>query len=97
MDDDIEYMDDDIEYYEGVCPNCGEWNVVQRPCRECEDGFSHHDCGEDCCCCLDDSPNVKCDSCNGKGFHRWCTNCAWDLIENKFLNGKDERPIRQSA
>lgn len=41
----------------------GEW----VPCYNCEDGFSYHDCGEDVCCCLDKSPNVECDVCEGKG------------------------------
>ena len=37
------------------CWNCGG------------EGYSHHDCGEDTCCCLDNSPNVVCGECKGKG------------------------------
>ena len=36
-------------------------------CQQCEVGLSYHDCGEDSCCCLDKSPNVVCDTCDGKG------------------------------
>ena len=31
------------------------------------DGVSHHDCGEDTCCCLAPEDNVRCDICFGKG------------------------------
>ncbi len=37
------------------CENCGG------------EGFVGHDCGEDCCCCLDPEDNVPCDVCGGKG------------------------------
>lgn len=38
-------------------------------CWQCGgDGYSCHDCGEDCCCCADPMPNVKCDICNGEGY-----------------------------
>ena len=37
------------------CWNCGG------------EGYSGHDCGEDCCCCADPEPNVVCHVCNGKG------------------------------
>ncbi len=48
---------DDSDYDDPIepCPNCGGT------------GYSHHDCGEDCCCCLDPDDNVVCDWCNGKG------------------------------
>lgn len=39
---------------------------------ECEycggTGFSHHDCGEDTCCCLDPEPNRRCEACGGTGY-----------------------------
>lgn len=37
------------------CWNCGG------------EGYSHHDCGEDCCACLEPEDNVRCDICHGKG------------------------------
>lgn len=37
-------------------------------CRNCGGtGFSSHDCGEDCCVCLEPEDNVICDWCGGKG------------------------------
>jgi len=36
-------------------------------CYNCEEGASHHECGEDTCVCLDPQPNVKCNVCNGTG------------------------------
>lgn len=40
-----------------------------EPCWKCGgEGLSHHDCGEDCCCCAEPINNVKCDICNGEGY-----------------------------
>lgn len=36
-------------------------------CWNCEEGYSHHDCGEDTCCCLYPENNVRCDICRGRG------------------------------
>lgn len=36
-------------------------------CEHCDDGFVGHDCGEDCCPCLEPEPNVVCDICDGEG------------------------------
>jgi hypothetical protein len=37
-------------------------------CWQCGgEGYSHHECGEDTCCCLNPYDNVKCDICEGKG------------------------------
>ena len=57
------------------CPRCGnakEW----RECYNCEDGLSDHDCGEDCCCCLEPENNVRCDICEGSGGWMCCMICA---------------------
>ena len=35
-----------------VCTTCQN-EKFWRECYNCEDGFSDHDCGEDCCCCLE--------------------------------------------
>jgi hypothetical protein len=43
------------DYPDDSCPNCGGT------------GYSHHDCGEDSCCCLYPDDNVVCDWCQGKG------------------------------
>jgi hypothetical protein len=37
-------------------------------CWQCGgEGTTGHDCGEDCCCCLNPYDNVVCDICHGKG------------------------------
>jgi hypothetical protein len=57
-----------------VC-ECGtelEW----RDCYNCEDGYSDHDCGEDCCCCRNPEPNVECDICDGDSGWLACPICT---------------------
>jgi hypothetical protein len=59
-----------------TCPTCGcplEWEDCYS--LDCEDGY-YHDCGEDCCCCADPEPNVRCDVCDGKGGWWFCPACA---------------------
>ena len=53
-------------------------------CWNCEDGYSHHDCGEDCCVCADPEPNVRCDICRGKGGYYLCPTCAPDSCEGHY-------------
>lgn len=61
----------------------GEWT----DCWNCGgSGYSHHDCGEDCCACLDPEPNVPCDVCGGKGG--WFQPYPQPLIEkNSVVEG----------
>lgn len=50
------------------CDKCGaelEW----MECYNCNEGFTHHDCGEDVCACLDPEDDVVCDICEGE--------CGW--------------------
>ena len=72
----------DWEYSDYYCPKCGE-QLHERDC-DCEDGYSYHDCGEDTCCCLDDSPNVKCDECGGTGIMRWCANKKCNVTDREI-------------
>ena len=51
--EDYIYDDQCGDYVE--CWNCGG------------EGVSHHDCGEDTCCCLYPEDNVMCDICDGAG------------------------------
>lgn len=45
-------------------------------CWNCEEGYSGHDCGEDCCVCLEPEDNVRCDICHGKGGWWRCYTCV---------------------
>lgn len=65
-------MHNDAEITEHYCKK-HECNLLQQNCPNCEDGYSHHDCGEDCCPCAVPENNIICDWCNGKGFSRWCS------------------------
>jgi hypothetical protein len=67
-----------------VCAKCGG-DVDWIDCYDCENGYSHHDCGEDTCCCLDKSPNVVCDTCDGKGGWFRCYSC--ESKQNKEVSG----------
>ena len=59
------------------CARCGS-SVDWQECEYCEDGYSHHDCGEDCCCCEFPEPNVVCDVCKGKaGWPRCMSSEEW--------------------
>lgn len=56
------------------CPVCGS-SMEWEECWQCGgEGYSDHDCGEDCCCCADPEPNVVCDICNGVGGYYLCWN-----------------------
>jgi hypothetical protein len=57
--------------WECQCARCGSSADYVR-CDSCEDGYSHHDCGEDSCCCLDPEDNVPCDICQGRGGWNVC-------------------------
>ena len=73
------------------CARCGssaEWVA----CANCGgEGVSHHDCGEDCCCCPDPEPNVVCDWClgNGGGWH--CVSSP-EYCETNPLPGREHVP-----
>ena len=58
------------------CARCGS-SVATEDCEMCGgEGLDGHDCGEDSCCCLDDSPNVRCEFCLGRGCYRFCISDA---------------------
>lgn len=57
------------------CEAAGHW-VEFRDCWDCGgEGYTHHDCGEDCCVCLHPEDNVRCDTCYGAGGWRQCRTC----------------------
>lgn len=49
-----------------TCDECqAEYDPPPDECPNCQGtGYSHHNCGEDCCSCADPEDNVPCD---------WCT------------------------
>lgn len=56
-----------------ICRRCGCCEVVWKDCVHCGGkGLDGHDCGEDCCCCLDPEENLRCDMCEGRGGWKWC-------------------------
>lgn len=67
-----------IEYYvigdheDAQCARCGS-SVASLECWNCGgEGYTHHDCGEDCCCCRYPENNVPCDVCHGQGGRLRC-------------------------
>jgi hypothetical protein len=57
----------DGQEWDCQCARCGS-SLEREPCWNCGgEGLSHHDCGEDCCCCLYPEDNVRCDVCDGEG------------------------------
>lgn len=46
-----------------------DWEWVD--CWNCNgEGVTHHECGDDVCCCLLPEDNVICDYCNGDGGYK---------------------------
>lgn len=65
------------------CVDCKEPAEYWLDCSYCdENGMSHHDCGEDCCCCLNPEDDVPCDLCNGNG--------GWFLCVEHAPKGNEE-------
>jgi hypothetical protein len=63
-----------------LCEDCGCCERVTDECEQCGGvGVYGHDCGEDCCCCLDPEDNETCDICGGTGSFKHCIgNCEAD-------------------
>ena len=60
---------------ESVCKDHGDKSWQE--CWGCgSTGYSYHDCGEDCCVCLDPEDNVRCDICLGEGGWYRCYTCT---------------------
>lgn len=54
------------------CKRCGS-SISIEACDDCGGtGFSHHDCGEDCCSCAAPEDNVPCSLCSGEGTWGIC-------------------------
>lgn len=52
---------------------CGECEGTWQDCWQCGGEGGFHDCGEDCCPCLDkEEPTRDCDICRGEGGYLIC-------------------------
>ena len=80
----------DGQEWDCQCARCGS-SVDGERCWNCEDGYSHHDCGEDCCVCLDPEDNVRCDVCNGRGCWERCLSSP-EWCEANPLPGREDVP-----
>jgi len=67
------------------CADCDKPGVWWIDCSYCEEGMSHHDCGEDCCCCLAPVPNMVCELCKGNGGWRLCDEHSRECEEAQFV------------
>ena len=57
----------DGRMWETQCARCGSsacWEECEYCCGE---GFVGHDCGDDCCVCIDPEDNIPCPCCRGRG------------------------------
>ena len=75
---------------EPVCPNCGS-DLEWADC-DCEEGYSHHDCGDDTCCCLNPEPNVVCNICLGDGGWYVCHGCDIDAFFADKIPSEMKKP-----
>lgn len=73
--------------WECHCARCGSSADYER-CDHCEDGFDGHDCGEDCCCCLEPEENVVCQICEGHAGWYWCLSSP-EFCEANPLPGRE--------
>lgn len=70
------------------CARCGS-SVERLRCYNCGgEGYSHHDCGEDCCCCLHPEDNVVCDICEGAGGWLCCVSTP-EYCEAHPISGRE--------
>jgi hypothetical protein len=68
MSDEYDDTDDCVN-----CEICGSWCEAEQ-CWQCQGEGGFHDCGEDCCCCLDkEEITDECSECEGRGFYWICS------------------------
>lgn len=60
------------DYEESLCQICGS-ETHWEDCWHCGGEGGFHDCGEDCCCCLDkEEITHDCQECHGDGGYLQC-------------------------
>jgi hypothetical protein len=71
-----------------MCGRCGS-SISFEECEHCGgEGVTSHDCGEDCCCCLDPEDNVACGACGGSGAFPLCLSSP-EWCEGHPLPGRE--------
>jgi hypothetical protein len=77
---------------EAQCKHCHA-DAVWVECEDCGgSGYTHHDCGEDTCCCLNPEDNVECDTCDGEGGWYNCQNCdKWNCTCEEYIQTSKEK------
>lgn len=80
-----------------LCQRCGCCELVSEECEQCNEGLDGHDCGEDCCCCLDPEDNIPCQFCRGRGYFEVCLGGCNERGEHREANetGSAERSTSQ--
>lgn len=69
----IAYDNDPIDEREETCERCKCCELVHVECPTCNGaGVDGHECGEDCCNCLQPEDNVACETCEGVGGWMAC-------------------------
>lgn len=86
--DGIEHHEDPDGFHEPTCGRCAA-STTWVECEQCDEGFTHHDCGEDCCACLDPEDNVVCDICLGS-CGRYVCNASMEWCEEHPLPDRKE-------
>lgn len=74
--------DTDDDAFGPPCPLCGA-EMDREPCWCCHGAGGWHDCGEDCCCCLEPELdlNERCEECGGEGSYWQCPHLPHDREE----------------
>lgn len=58
-----------------LCERCQCCEMSHEECDNCGgEGVDGHDCGEDCCACLEPEENMTCSTCDGDGSW-WLCDC----------------------
>ena len=64
------------------CARCGS-SCDWTECPDCAgEGYSHHDCMDDCCACLHPENNVPCSACYGFGGWYSCLSSSEFCLAN---------------
>lgn len=75
--------------WDAQCARCGS-TLDWQECESCGGhGVDGHDCGEDCCCCLDPDDNIPCDICGGRGGWWQCFSSR-EWCEANPLKGREQ-------